>query len=129
MAFSQIVTNANRSGAFTSDPLTVPAGTTRVTVRMTSNNWPALPADQSTVTDRILWAIDRSDDDGSTWREITDGETLEGARAKDGTMPSVVLTASADPATGLITPWSAHLLRARCRITGTMRFGLEVEMA
>mgnify|MGYP000479308108 CR=1 FL=1 len=47
--------------------------------------------------------------------------TQEGARDRFGGMPAVILS-SDDGA-----PWPEHRLRARCRITGTMRFGLEQE--
>lgn len=116
MAFTQLVGQANRSGTFTSPSLTVPAGTTRLTIRLTSSNWPTGSGDS------LAWAIDRSDDGGQSWREITDGVTPEGARDRNGNMPAVILSAPED------APWSEHRLRARCRITGTMRFGLEKEI-
>lgn len=117
MAFTQLVGQANRSGTFTSPALVIPAGTTRVAIRLTSSNWPTGTADS------MAWAIDRSDDNGQSWREITDGVTQEGARDRFGNMPAVILSSSGG------SPWPEHRLRARCRITGTMRFGLEQELS
>jgi hypothetical protein len=123
MAFTQLVAQANRTGSFTSPSLTIANGAVQVRIRLTSSSWPTATANS------MAWAIDRSDDSGASWREITDGVTAEGARnGKDGSMPEVMLAASPNPQTGLIQPWPAHLLRARCRITGTLRFGLEAEI-
>jgi hypothetical protein len=116
MAFSQLIGQANRSGTFTSPSLSTAAGAVQVAIRLTSSNWPTGTGDS------MAWAIDRSDDAGANWREITDGVTDEGARAKDGSLPSVVLYAPSG------STFPAHQLRARCRITGTMRFGLEAEI-
>lgn len=111
MAFTEIVPVGNRSGTVESPGISVPAGASVVTFRLTSNNWPV-------TTDTMEFALDRSDDDGATWREITTGTITEGGRSRSGDMPAI----------GLSTNGEAFQVRARCIITGSMRFGVEWEV-
>jgi hypothetical protein len=111
MAFTQLVAEGNRTGTGTSPSFSVPQGHENMALRLTSTQW-------APSTDVMWFAIDRSDDGGGSWREITAGDLPEGARSLDNSMPLYVLYIGGE----------ACQIRARYTITGSMRFGLEYEL-
>ena len=128
MAFTQLVPQTNRSGPATlpaldaadgtpgvSPAVTLPAGTTSVTFRLTSSNWTAGSGDLVEST------MDVDYGDGQGWRQIGSYVTLEGHTSKDGGMPYGGLDFTAPLAV-------EAQLRSRFRIQGTLRFGLEWEV-
>lgn len=133
MAFVQLVPQSNFSSPRTLPPVTaptgtpgvsppvlIPAGTQVVTMRLTSNNWPAGTGDF------ITYGIDLSRDGGDTWEGLLPPvDRLEGSRAKDGSLPGDTWYVGQEfpPITT-----DCHV-RARYAVPqGTLRFGVEWEV-
>jgi hypothetical protein len=128
VAFTQLVAQANRSGPTSlpaldaadatpgvSPAVTLPAGTTSVTFRLTSSNWVAGSGDLVEST------MDVDYGDGQGWRQIGSYVTEEGHTSKDGGMPYIGLDFNGPLA-------DEAQLRSRFRIAGTLRFGLDWEV-
>lgn len=133
MAYSQLLNQANlsspttlpavtvTSGAGLSPGVSVPVGTTFANFRLTSTQWPV-------TADGIEWALDRNDNDGSGWREVTNGFTPEGALDRHGNMPGIYYTVGGMDENGQPKPTDhAVTLRVRFRIQGNVRIGIERE--
>lgn len=132
MAFSQLLNQANLSGPTTMPEVTatsgagispsvnVPVGTTFANFRLTSTNWPA-------TSDGIEWAMDRNDNDGQDWREVTNGFTSEGSHDRHGNMPGIYYTVGGMNQSGPVPTDHAVSLRVRFRIQGNVRIGIERE--
>jgi hypothetical protein len=133
MAFVQLVPQQNfssprvlppvTSGTGTpgvSQPVLVPAGTQRVTMRLTSSNWPTGTGQY------VTYGIDLSRDGGTTWEGLLPPvDRPEGGLAKDGSLPSDSWMIGQDypPITT-----DCHI-RARYAVpAGTLRFGVEWEV-
>ena len=83
-----------------------------------------------TKRDFVRWATDRSDDNGTTWVQIDNGDTPEGALARDGSMPAATIMLGVQDQSGVWQP-SDHSVQVRVRygIHGTLRFGIERDRA